>query len=390
LYLYLLPDIPDSTLSKFIPDDIERGKLLDLAKEANKATNEGEERAMRKRQHLKAQDEVRQRESDMRKSLRESLMRSRSTAINKHEEPKNDFEIDPGDLEFVKSLGSGTSGEVFKGLYLAKAVAVKVLKSSNTPKEKDEFIAEFKIIASLDSSYIVHFFGAVVKEKLALVMEFCDRGSLYNVLQDEDVDIGWKLSFDMLEEVVKGIQVLHTHNPPIMHRDLKTLNVLVTHDFHCKLCDFGLARFDTASNLGTLQNCRGTYAYIAPEVYEGKKFTLFADIYAVSIMTWEFAVRCMKGKYETPYKEFPFIKMEFQIIVQASMKNLRPTIPPKFPFPKLISDVWAKEPASRPLSDDLLKRFAEVKKDYEAKKGDWDALVVKQSKPSKEKEEKKE
>lgn len=131
----------------------------------------------------------------------------------------------------------GTSGEVFKGLFLAKPVAVKVLKSNNSEKEKEEFILEFKIIAcaahclqmqmyihfgsALDSPYIVHFFGASVKEKLSLVMEFCDRGSLYNVLQDEDVEINWQRAFNMLEEVVKGIQALHTHNPPIMHRDLK-------------------------------------------------------------------------------------------------------------------------------------------------------------------------
>lgn len=79
--------------------------------------------------------------------------------------------------------------------------------------------------------------------------------------------------------------------------------MLVTHDFRCKLCDFGLARFDTGSNLHTLQNCRGTYAYIAPEVYAGNKFTLASDLYAVAIMTWEFVVRCIKGKYETPFKE---------------------------------------------------------------------------------------
>jgi len=327
-------------------------------------------------------DEVRKRESDMRNQLRQSIMKKTRGPLdssrddNSVKEEKMAFEIDPGDVEFVKSLGSGTSGEVFKGLYVTKPVAVKVLKSSGTEKETAEFILEFKIIATLESEYIVHFFGAVVKDKLALVMEFCERGSLFNVLQDEDTEITWGRSMDMLEEVTKGIRVLHTHDPPIMHRDLKTLNVLVTHDYHCKLCDFGLARTDTSTNLATLGHCRGTYAYIAPEVYGGTKFTLAADIYAVSIMTWEFVVRCMKGKYETPYKEFPFIKMEFQIIVQAGTKNLRPTIPPKFPHPLLISDVWDKDPAKRPLSDELLKRFAAVKQDSITRKAEWDALLT--------------
>lgn len=139
-------------------------------------------------------------------------------------------------------------------------------------------------------------------------MEFCERGSLYDVLKDDTVKMDWWMAFTMLEEVVKGIKCLHDHDPVIMHRDLKvnislrpfatvfidlivqTLNVLVTENYHCKLCDFGLARMDTSSNLGmlapsrgnmhctsqlpgTLQNCRGTYAYIAPEIYNGEKYT---------------------------------------------------------------------------------------------------------------------
>jgi len=56
-----------------------------------------------------------------------------------------------------------------------------------------------------------------------MVMEFCERGSLYDVLQDENVEIGWDRSFQMLEEIVQGLQALHSHSPPIMHRDLKTL-----------------------------------------------------------------------------------------------------------------------------------------------------------------------
>jgi serine/threonine protein kinase len=147
-------------------------------------------------------------------------------------------------------------------------VAIKVLKTvgDNWNKEVDEFITEFSIALKVQSPHIVHFFGATTKNKLCMVMEFCEKGSLYNLLQDENVYIDWDIAFKMLEEICLGILALHNHTPSILHRDLKTLNVLVTSDLRCKLCDFGLSRFDTASSAQTLIKWRGTYDFIAPEV----------------------------------------------------------------------------------------------------------------------------
>lgn len=58
-------------------------------------------------------------------------------------------------------------------------------------------------------------------QKLTMVMEYCERGSLYHVLRNPECLIGWERALDMLEEIVKGIKVLHDHKPAIMHRDLK-------------------------------------------------------------------------------------------------------------------------------------------------------------------------
>jgi len=95
-------------------------------------------------------------------------------------------------------------------------------------------------------------------------MEFCSRGSLYHVLQSDKYDIGWDKTFRFALETVKGIECLHTWDPPIVHRDLKSLNLLVNEKWEVKVCDFGLSRFNTGSNLETLVKMRGTFAYCAP------------------------------------------------------------------------------------------------------------------------------
>ncbi len=167
------------------------------------------------------------------------------------------WEIDQSELLIAESLGSGASGEVFKGYYKDEEVAIKVLKSQNTAKEIEEFKKEFEILWAIRSPHVVHLFGACIqKNKLIMVMEFCNRGSLYDVLRDETMAFDWERFFQFAIEIVSGIKDLHVHK--VLHRDLKTLNLLVTEDWQVKVCDFGLSRFDTSSNLATLNKGRGT------------------------------------------------------------------------------------------------------------------------------------
>jgi len=136
----------------------------------------------------------------------------------------------------------------------------------------------------------------------------------------------------------------------------------VTDNYRVKLCDFGLSRFNTGSNLATLSKQRGTYAYIPPEIYDCEVFTTKSDVYSVGIIFWEVLFRydkkkqdlkndfsdyvlcsfirffwggdrLLNGFYQRPYKEYPFIAMDFQTLVMARKKNLRPTIPDEVPQP---------------------------------------------------------
>jgi len=167
------------------------------------------------------------------------------------------------------------------------------------------------------------------------------------------------------------------------------LNVLVTQDYHCRLADFGLSRFDTSSSLETLVKCRGTYAYIAPESMDSKTFryTVRSDVYSIAIMMWEFVHRCITGTYMRPYSDIPNLVMEFTILVQAAKNNRRPKIPQTCPptLAKLITDTWQKAPDQRPDSNQLLERLDGIQKEYTQNKEKWDALAKPPTKSKKEK-----
>eukprot|EP01125_Pyxidicula_operculata_P011747 TRINITY_DN3849_c0_g1_i3.p1 TRINITY_DN3849_c0_g1~~TRINITY_DN3849_c0_g1_i3.p1 ORF type:complete len:674 (+),score=195.78 TRINITY_DN3849_c0_g1_i3:382-2403(+) len=375
IYLYLLPDLKDSELAKHVTDKEDRAKILFLAKDIKLLSRK--ETFLRKQSLFQKRAKIQKKQEKLRTQLKNAIK----------QEGEISWEIDTEELEFVQSLGRGAFGEVFKGFYkTGKPVAIKVLKSSNSKREMDEFVREFSVLINIQSPYVVHFYGATLKMKLCMVMELCERGSLYDVLGNNSIDINWERAFDMLEEIVKGIQTLHNHDPPILHRDLKTLNVLVTEDFHCRIADFGLSRFDTASNLGTLSRCRGTYAYIAPEVYEAKKYIKQSDVYSIGIMMWEFVQRCLKGVYSAPYSEYSFIKIEVTILLQAATKKLRPTVPENCPesLMNLIHEAWKQEKEERPDCDQLLEKLQVIRQEYLEKKDSWDSLlaVKKKSEPA--------
>merc|ERR1712054_697262 len=101
-------------------------------------------------------------------------------------------------------------------------------------------------------------YGACIKPSLCMVLEYCSRGSLFDCLNRVEEDITWSRVLKIASDMLKGINCLHSWKPQIVHRDLKSLNLLVDENWTVKVCDFGLSRF-TETNAATLNKLRGTY-----------------------------------------------------------------------------------------------------------------------------------
>eukprot|EP01114_Cavostelium_apophysatum_P014059 TRINITY_DN3544_c0_g1_i1.p1 TRINITY_DN3544_c0_g1~~TRINITY_DN3544_c0_g1_i1.p1 ORF type:complete len:1120 (+),score=330.70 TRINITY_DN3544_c0_g1_i1:85-3444(+) len=269
------------------------------------------------------------------------------------------------DLEFTKELGAGTSGRVFKGLYKDARVAIKVLKITNKD-DLEEFRKEFLVLSVISSPHIVHFFGACLEPKVCMVMEYCSRGSLLKVLKSEK-EIDWDQGIEYAVQMARGLKSLHTWQPPIVHRDMKTPNLLINEESQLKICDMGLARFNTPDTENSMKRLCGTYCYTAPEVFNGELFTVKADIFSCGIVLWEIAYRVVHGKYQAPYAEFTHITADFQIALYVSEHQLRNTIPDAVQkeFPELavlIRKCTEHDPAERPNAADMLLTLENIQK----------------------------
>ncbi|KAH3742577.1 ankyrin repeat protein [Pelomyxa schiedti] len=307
-----------------------------------------------------------------------------------------DYIIDHSELEFTASVGkskelvgSGTSGKVYRALYKGAEVAVKVLKAWEDETEVEEFRKEFEIMCVLHHPNIVTFMGACIEPQLCIVMEYCSRGNLVDVLSHKRYDINWDKAFKLSMEMVRGMNFLHSFTPAILHRDFKSLNVLVSSAWECKICDFGLSRFNTTSNqMATLREMRGTFPYCAPELATDidrpvSTYTEKSDVYSIGITLWEVFKRCVEGVYSRPwYSEFHFpSNMDFMILIEAQ-KGVRPTLPHSpmdapevgtcpIEMAQIYKDCVHTDPTERPDTNVLMERLQQLKEQYEAQKEIW-------------------
>lgn len=136
------------------------------------------------------------------------------------------FNILYHEIEFEKKIGAGAFGEVWKGEWAGTSVAIKkILKVDISEDDLKEFATEILLISKLRHPNVVQFLGACMEPEFCLVIEFMDRGTLFDAVQKNE--LSWKLKVSLISDVARGLFYLHSRVPPIIHRDVKSLNILV-------------------------------------------------------------------------------------------------------------------------------------------------------------------
>ncbi|KDO18622.1 TKL protein kinase [Saprolegnia parasitica CBS 223.65] len=197
----------------------------------------------------------------------------------------------------TKPLASGAYGDVWRGIYAHTTVALKRVKHPS-PTSVHAFIHEILLLHTLESPYIVRLLGVRWRRLMDMeaIVEYCDLGDLRSFLAASTVDnVSWATKALILENVVYGLVFLHTFEPVIIHRDLKSRNVLLDSKTGTKLSDFGTSRI--LDDQKTLTNGIGTFQWMAPEVILGTEYTVAADIYSFGVILSEMST------HEVPYSD---------------------------------------------------------------------------------------
>ncbi|XP_044509323.1 proline-rich receptor-like protein kinase PERK2 isoform X2 [Mangifera indica] len=189
-------------------------------------------------------------------------------------------------------VGKGGHSYVYRGsLPDGKEVAVKILKPSEDVLR--EFVSEIEIITSLHNKNIISLFGFCSEDnKLFLVYDFLSRGSLEESLHGNKKDakeFGWNERYKVAVGVAEALDYLHNScDQPVVHKDVKSSNILLLDDFEPQLSDFGLASWASASlPYLSCTDVAGTFGYLAPEYFMHGKVSDKIDVYAFGVVLLE-------------------------------------------------------------------------------------------------------
>ncbi|KAJ8623407.1 hypothetical protein MRB53_031936 [Persea americana] len=268
-----------------------------------------------------------------------------------------DYEILWEDLTIGEQIGQGSCGTVYHALWYGSDVAVKVFSKQ---EYSDEVILSFRqevlLMKRLRHPNVLLFMGAVTSpQRLCIVTEFLPRGSLFRLLQRNTAKLDWRRRVHMALDVARGMNYLHHCNPPIIHRDLKSSNLLVDRNWTVKVGDFGLSRLKHETYL-TTKTGKGTPQWMAPEVLRNEPSDEKSDVYSFGVILWELAT-----------EKIPWDNLNsMQVIGAVGFMNQRLEIPndtdPQ--WVSIIESCWHSDPESRPTFQELLDTLKDLQRQF--------------------------
>ncbi|XP_062206570.1 LEAF RUST 10 DISEASE-RESISTANCE LOCUS RECEPTOR-LIKE PROTEIN KINASE-like 1.2 isoform X4 [Phragmites australis] len=191
-----------------------------------------------------------------------------------------------------RELGDGGFGTVYKG-YLkdGRVVAVKRLYN-NSYRRVEQFVNEAAILSRLRHPSLVMFYGCTSSQsrELLLVYEFVANGTVADHLHGHRASehaLSWPLRLSIAVESAAALTYLHAIEPPIVHRDVKTTNILLDSDFHVKVADFGLSRLFPLDVTHVSTAPQGTPGYVDPEYHQCYQLTDKSDVYSFGVVLVE-------------------------------------------------------------------------------------------------------
>ena len=255
-------------------------------------------------------------------------------------DPENEFDL-------IELVGQGNYGRVYKAMHkkTGKIYSAKIAYIEKT-NEVESFKKEINILSQCNNQYIVHYFASYIKgHQIWIILEFCDGGSLYELIKILPRNLNEEEIASLVYMILKGLIFLHENKK--IHRDIKTENILLTHEGIAKLADFGVSTQLMHSFSKKITKI-GTPFYMSPEVILQNKYDYKCDIWSLGITTIEMA----EG-------EPPFAKVKGYWVLKKIITHPPKGLKNKEKWSKEFNDFVEKcliyDPEKRPSAKELLQ-----------------------------------
>ncbi|KAG0256985.1 hypothetical protein DFQ27_005374, partial [Actinomortierella ambigua] len=245
---------------------------------------------------------------------------------------------------------SGGFGSVYQAHREGQPCAAKECFASFADLPNAAVKKEIAILQQLRHRYIIQYFESIEHEgRTYILMDLAEKGSLAGAIARREVT-DWPTKTRLAHEIARGLEYIHCRG--IIHRDLKTANVLLTRFMEVKLCDFGLAKVKTISASSSVAastgGFKGTLRWAAPETLDVRpKYSKKSDVYALGMVMWAMAADCPE----------PFDDQQDNMVVAMLIRSgEREEIPGDTPtdYRSWIEQCWQQDPEQRPKARDVV------------------------------------
>ncbi|XP_039029044.1 probable serine/threonine-protein kinase SIS8 isoform X2 [Hibiscus syriacus] len=266
-----------------------------------------------------------------------------------------DCEIPWEEIMLGERIGLGSYGEVHRGEWHGTEVAVKKFLDQDISGELlEEFKSEVLIMKKIRHPNVVLFMGAVTRPpNLSIVTEFLHRGSLYRLLHRPNNQLDERRRLRMALDAARGMNYLHNCTPMIVHRDLKSPNLLVDKNWVVKVCDFGLSRMKHSTYLSS-RSTAGTAEWMAPEVLRNEPSNEKCDVYSFGVILWELSTLRQPWGGMNP----------MQVVGAVGFQHRRLDIPDDMDptIAEIIRRCWQTDPKLRPTFAEIMAALKPLQK----------------------------
>ncbi|KAM0848737.1 hypothetical protein ACQ4PT_054168 [Festuca glaucescens] len=266
-----------------------------------------------------------------------------------------EYEISWEDLQIGDRIGLGSYGEVYHADWNGTEVAVKkFLDQDVSGVALEQFKCEVRIMSRLRHPNVVLFLGYVTHPpNLSILTEYLPRGSLYRLLHRPNSIVDETQRLKMALDVAKGMNYLHSSHPTIVHRDLKSPNLLVDRNWVVKVSDFGMSRLKHHTFLSS-KSTAGTPEWMAPEVLRNEPANEMCDVYSFGVILWELATLRVPWSGLNP----------MQVVGAVGFQNKRLEIPKEVDpqVASIIYSCWDNDPSKRPSFSQLLSPLKKLQR----------------------------
>lgn len=254
-------------------------------------------------------------------------------------------------LRIGRTIGHSSFATVTEGKFNGTRVAVKTIERDTRPNAKNNleaFRKEAEVNCQLRHPNIVLFMGVCIQPtQVCIITELMSRGNVRDLLLGSSagrMHLDWGLRQQWSLDTAQGMAYLHSHKPPLIHRDLKTTNLLVDRGMNVKICDFGLSRIRSNKPMSAV----GTVYFAAPEVLRQEQYTEKVDVFSFGTVLWELYTR------EVVFQGVPQIKV-YSAVLDGNMPAVDESCDPR--FEKLMRDCWCPDAAVRPTFEEIIDRL---------------------------------